>query len=69
MTQSKQNRAPTHRLYVVRGEGKQTRWTELGAAWPNSDGQGFSLILDAIPTGGRLVMREIADSEETGGQS
>ena len=69
MTQSKQNRAPTHRLYVVKGEGEQTRWTEIGAALPNRDGQGFSLALDAVPTGGRLVMREITESENIGGQS
>ena len=69
MTKSKQNRAPTHRLYVVKGEGEQTRWTEVGAAWPNRDGHGFSIMLDAVPLGGRLVLREIADSEETGGQS
>lgn len=54
-------RAPTHRLYLVRGEGEAARWTEIGAAWPNRDGNGFSLSLDAIPTAGRIVMRAIPE--------
>lgn len=52
---------PTHRLYNVTGEGKSARWTEIGAAWPNKDGLGFSLSYDVIPLGGRIVMREITE--------
>ena len=62
-------RQPTHRLYIVNGDDKNARWTEIGAAWANRDGQGFTLSLDAVPLGGRIVMREIADREDTGGQS
>lgn len=60
-TNTTQNRAPTHRLYHVRGDGDVARWIEIGAAWPNRDGNGFSLSLDAIPTGGRIVMRAITE--------
>lgn len=35
------------------------------AAWPSQDGKGLCLALDALPTGGRLVMREIGS---VGGQ-
>lgn len=63
------NKAPTHRLYVVKGDGENARWTVIGAAWPHKAGGGFSLQLDALPTDGRIVMREIADREEAGGQS
>jgi uncharacterized protein (DUF736 family) len=66
MSKSKTGRLPTHRLYHVKGPGEQTRWTEIGAAWPNRDEQGFSLQLDAVPLDGRIVMREIAAEE--GGQ-
>ena len=32
---------PSHRLYCVTGNDKASHWTEIGAAWPNKDGQGF----------------------------
>jgi hypothetical protein len=35
------------------------------AAWPNKDGQGFSLQCDAIPLQGRLVLRVITERPET----
>ena len=62
------NRAPTHRLFLVKGDDLNAKWLEIGAAWPNRDGQGYTLSLDAMPLGGRIVMREIADREEAGGQ-
>jgi len=52
---------PTHRLYRVEGEGKNARWTEIGAAWPNRDGNGFSIACGAMPLQGRLVMRAITE--------
>jgi hypothetical protein len=52
------NRAPSHSLYVVQGDGEKARWTRIGAAWPNQDGKGFSMRLDAAPISGRVVLRE-----------
>ena len=52
---------PTHRLYSVEGEGKSANWTEIGAAWPNKDGAGFSLLCGAVPLRGRIVMRKITE--------
>ena len=57
----------THLIYIVKGD-ENAKWLEIGAAWANRDGQGFTLSLDAVPTNGRIVMREIADREEAGGQ-
>lgn len=54
-----QGAAPTHRLYVVTNNGKSASWREIGAAWPNKDGMGFSLTCAAIPLQGRIVMRAI----------
>ena len=59
MTTNSINRQPTHRLYTVSGERKNERWTEIGAAWTNRDGKGFSISLNALPLGDRLVLREI----------
>ena len=50
---------PTHRLYRVDGEGKNAYWTPIGAAWPNRDGEDFSISCDALPLHGRIVMRRI----------
>lgn len=58
------SRKPTHRLYRVIGEGEAASWTPIGAAWPNKDGKGFNLSCDAVPLGGRLVLRAITPREE-----
>lgn len=52
---------PTHRLYQVTGDGKTAFWREIGAAWPNKDGHGFSINYSALPLSGRVVMREITE--------
>jgi hypothetical protein len=63
-------RRPTHRLYRVQGDGPEAIWTPIGAAWPNKDGQGFSLSCDAVPLTGRIVMRMVKEREERqGGQT
>lgn len=66
MTTTKANRAPTHSVYVVQGDAANARWTRIGAAWPNQDGKGFSMRLDAAPVMGRVVMRENRQSAERG---
>jgi hypothetical protein len=58
---------PTHRLYQVTGDGKDAFWREIGAAWPNKDGAGFSLTYSAIPLHGRVVMRAITPRPATAG--
>lgn len=63
------SRMPTHRLYRVLGDGQGAIWTPIGAAWPNKDGQGFTIICDAVPLHGRIVMRTITErTEEARGQ-
>lgn len=52
---------PTHRIFIVTGEGKAAIWTPIGAAWPNRDGEGFSIKCEAFPTTGRMVMRAITE--------
>ncbi|ATQ43120.1 hypothetical protein [Caulobacter mirabilis] len=54
---------PTHRPYRVVGENESAIWTPIGAAWPNKDGQGFSISCDAVPLHGRFVMRAITEKE------
>jgi hypothetical protein len=46
---TKKSNMPSHRVYAVTNDGKQTFWREIGAVWPHSDGEGFSMKLDFLP--------------------
>ncbi len=57
----RQPAAPTHRVYtVIRREGQDDYWLNIGLAFPNRDGKGFNIMLQAAPLDGKLVLREIA---------
>jgi hypothetical protein len=58
---------PTHRIYRVIGDGEKSNWTPIGAAWPNRDGNGFSIACDAVPLTGRIVMRRITERPQQAG--
>lgn len=56
---------PSHRIYAVMKEGEKSTWTEIGAAWPNSDGRGFNLKYTALPLpGAEIVLREPTAKED-----
>ncbi len=50
---------PTFTAYAVskRGEGQDDWWNPIGAAFPHQDGEGFNIILQALPIGGKIVLR------------
>ncbi|MBP2275784.1 MULTISPECIES: hypothetical protein [Sphingomonas] len=60
-TQFKPVVKPRHRIYNVTGTGTSSNWTEIGAAWPNRDGEGFSITCDAsaLSMEGHIVMRKV----------
>lgn len=56
------NSKPSHRIYLVTGEGQKVQWTAIGAAWPTRSG-GFSQTFSAYPAnGGRLIMQPIQEN-------
>lgn len=58
-------RQPTHRAYsVIRREGQDDFWLNLGLVFPHKDGGGFNIMLQAFPLDGKIVCREISDDEE-----
>ena len=58
----KNSTAPTHRAYsVIRREGQDDYWLNLGLVFPHKDGSGFNLILQALPLDGKIVCREITE--------
>jgi hypothetical protein len=65
----KKTKQPTHRVYAVRRTGQDTsHWAEIGAAWFNRDGKGFSLKLNLLPVGeADIVVREIQPEADTEG--
>ncbi|MFZ2067090.1 MAG: hypothetical protein WAV27_14000 [Xanthobacteraceae bacterium] len=62
-----QSKKPTHRIYAVRKtDAENLRWFEIGAAWPNKDGKGYSVKLNLMPVGeADIVIREIEPETNT----
>ena len=60
----KQPNTPTHRAYsVIKREGQDDYWLNLGLAFPHKDGAGFNIILQAFPLDGKIVCREISEDD------
>jgi hypothetical protein len=60
----KQPNAPTHRAYsVIKRDGQDDYWLNLGLVFPHKDGSGFNIILQAFPLDGKIVCREISEDE------
>lgn len=55
---------PSHRVYtVIRREGQDDYWLNIGLAFPHKDGNGFNIVLQALPLDGKIVCREITEEE------
>lgn len=51
--------------YTVRKrEGSKSVWTRIGAVFTHEDGQGETLLLDALPLGREIVLRVPKDKDE-----
>ncbi len=63
MTQ-KQNKAPTHEVFHVVGDGENARWTKIGVAWQHKDAEGMTLAVNYSPLiNGRTVVRQVRTAE------
>jgi hypothetical protein len=64
MADKDQPKHPTHRAYsVIRREGQDDYWLNIGLVFPHKDGSGFNLMLQAFPLDGKIVCREIAEGD------
>ncbi len=55
---------PSYQAYtVVKREGQDDFWLNVGLAFPHKDGKGFNIMLQAFPLDGKIVCREIDDAE------
>jgi hypothetical protein len=49
---------PTYTAFtVVKREGKDDYWLNIGAAFMHEDGDGFNVVLQALPINGKIVLR------------
>jgi hypothetical protein len=56
---------PSHIAYQVRDrKGQKAVFNRIGAAWPNADGKGFNIQLDALPLDGQITLRVYTESKE-----
>ena len=57
--------APAYRAYtVIKREGKEDYWLNLGIVFKHEDGEGFNLLLQALPLDGKIVLRTYKEREE-----
>lgn len=66
MAEKENSKQPTHRAYsVIRREGQDDFWLNIGLVFPHKDDSGFNIMLQAFPLDGKIVCREIVEGEET----
>ncbi len=49
---------------VIKREGKDDYWLKLGVCFPHEDGEGFNLLLNALPVDAKLVLRRYKEKPE-----
>jgi hypothetical protein len=65
MAEKEQPKQPTHRAYsVIRREGQDDFWLNVGLVFPHKDGGGFNIMLQAFPLDGKIVCREITGDDQ-----
>ena len=66
MADRDETKQPTHRVYsVIRREGQDDFWLNLGLAFAHKDGKGFNIMKQAFPLDGKIVCREVSDDDVT----
>lgn len=69
MAEKSETKQSTHRAYsVIRREGQDDFWLNLGLVFPHKDGKGFNIMLQAFPLDGKIVCREITDEDQPSAQ-
>lgn len=53
-------------VLVVKEKDGKAYFTKVGVAFPAKSGNGYSVFLDALPTDGKLLLREPLPKREAG---
>jgi hypothetical protein len=58
-TEPKASRKPSFVAYNVidLGEGKDSKWREIGVGFAHKDGNGFDILIDSVPLSGKITLR------------
>jgi hypothetical protein len=57
--------APAYRAYTIsKREGKDDYWLNIGVAFPHEDREGFNILLQAMPTDGKIVLHTYKEKPE-----
>jgi len=65
------NAQVAYRAYtVLKREGQDDYWLAIGAAFMHQDGDGYNIVLQALPIDGKIVLRLPKDdqTQDTEGQ-
>ena len=55
---------PAYRAYtVIKREGQDDFWLAIGAAFMHQDGDGYNVVLQALPIDGKIVLRLPKDDQ------
>ena len=58
------NQQPAYRAYtVIKREGQDDFWLAIGAAFMHQDGDGYNIVLQALPIDGKIVLRLPKDDQ------
>jgi hypothetical protein len=64
MAENRDAKQPTHRAYsVIKREGQDDFWLNLGLVFPHKDGKGLNIMLQALPLDGKIVCREVTEDD------
>jgi hypothetical protein len=65
MAERDQSHQPSHRAYsVIKREGQDDFWLNLGVAFAHEDGEGLNILLQALPVDAKLVLRTYKEKPE-----
>ncbi len=60
---------PSHFAYLVENyeskSEKKSNWTQIGSAWPHSDGKGFNIKLKSMPIDGNITIRAVKEESSS----
>jgi hypothetical protein len=55
---------PSFRAYtIIKREGQDDFWLAIGAAFMHQDGDGYNVVLQALPIDGKVVLRAPKDDQ------
>ncbi len=58
------SKGPAMIAWHIRKAGEKSYWDRVGAVFAHKDGQGFDLVLDALPVDGRVTLRTPSEKPE-----